>query len=1036
VTLSEISVRRPITTLMVLLSVMVVGGIAMARLPLAFLPNVDVPFIGINIPYPNSNPTQIEKQITKPVEEVLATLPGVKRLASTSTADSAEFEIQFTWGHSLDIVRMQVSEKMNQVKPTLPAGVGDILIFSFNTSDIPVVQARIAAEAVDLSKNYDLLQTRVVNRIRRLPGVARVNLDGVAPREVFIDLVLDRVKEHAVDVGVLIRRLQGATSNQVLGQVSQDGLRYTARALGAFASLRELEDLVVDDRGLRLRDIAEIRYEEPPIGVGRHLDSGYAVALDVYKESTANTVDVVRAVMRVITEDIDKDPLLKGIRLFTWDDQAKQITSGIDGLRHAGIVGALFAVVVLYFFLRRLDSTLIVSFSIPFSVIAACGIMYFMGKTLNVLSMCGLMLGVGMLVDDAIVVLESIDRKRREVPDAHAAALIGARDVSMAVTCSTLTTVIVFLPLVVGASTELTTWLKEVGIAISISLVCSLFSSLTLIPLMSAQWLRRRPAAQPRSLAWLEDRYVRVLGWTLRHKAWTFLIVVLGLVVGFIPSMLGLVNFAIFAATSNKRLAMNYEFADFAYKSNVERSVSRVEEYLRANTKRFSIASIYSFYLENEARTVLVFDREDIADERVKELRKEIRAGLPAIPGTRVFFAEEAEQGGSSTYFAVKFFGHDSAVLKKLADEAARRLGTVPGIEDVSSSLNKGRNEVQVVIDRDKALRHGLTADDVSQIFQFTLGGMRLRRWNAGDREVETWLQLRQEDRENLADLKTIQIGPPDRPVRLGDIASFQVIRRAQAIPRENRKVRVAVSATYEGKDWPATKTQIESLMNAFDLPPGYTWSWDDRILEQGEENQQMMVNFLLALVLVYIAMASLFESVAQPLAILFSVPFALPGAAWLLAATRTPINIMAMIGFLMLIGIVVKNGIVLLDHMNQLRRAGLGRDEAILRAGRDRLRAVLMTALTAIVGLLPLALGRSAVGDAYYYPLARTVIGGLASSTLLTLIVLPYINLGVEAAAEWLRRLWAASAPSPAPAPLAAGGAPAAAGPAHAEPA
>jgi hydrophobic/amphiphilic exporter-1 (mainly G- bacteria), HAE1 family len=1010
--LSGLSVRRPVTTLMVLASVMVVGGIAMARLPLAFLPNVDIPTIQVTIPYPNSNPTQIEKQITKPVEEVLATLQGVKRLGSTSTADSAEFQLEFRWGQNLDIVRMQVSEKMNQVKPTLPPGIGEIQILSFNTSDIPVVEARLASEGIDLSKNYDLLEARVMNRLRRVPGVARVELNGVAPREIFIDLVLDRVKEHGVDIGDLLQRLQGASSNLVLGQVSHDGLRYTARALGAFESLQAVEDLVINDRGLRVKDVAEVRYEEPPIAYGRHLDGDYAVALSVYKESTANTVDVVRAAMRVITEDIDRDPLLKGLKLFTWDDQGKQITSGIEGLTHAGILGALFAVAVLYFFLRRLDSTLIVSMSIPFSVIAACGLMYFMGKSLNVLSMCGLMLGVGMLVDDAIVVLESIDRRHRDEADPKAAALVGARDVSMAVTCSTLTTVIVFLPLVVGATTELSTWLKEVGLAISIALVCSLFSSLTLIPLMSAHWLRRRHAEQPKSLQWLEDRYVRVLGWTLRHRAWTFVIVVVGLLAGFVPFLLGLVDMAQFAATSNKRLFLQYEFADFVYKAEAEKAVRQVEAYFAARRERFGIQSVYSVFGENEAHTVLTLRRDDLADEAVKGLRKEIRIGLPQIPGARVFFAEEADQGGNSTYFAVKFFGHDSGELRKLATEAARRLQTVQGVEDITSSLNKGRNEIQVVVDRAKAIRAGLTAEDVSEIFQFTLGGMRLRRFNTGDREVETWLELRMEDRQSLEDLRAIQIGPPAHPVRLGDIASFQVVRRADQIARENRKVRVAVNATYEGKEWAKARTQIEGLMNAFDLPPGYTWSWDDKILEQGEENQQMATNFILALVLVYLAMASLFESMAQPFAILFSIPFALPGTTWLLAATRTPFNLMAQIGLLMLIGIVVKNGIVLLDHMNQLRRAGLGRDEAILRAGRDRLRAVLMTALTAIVGLVPLALGRSSVGDAYYYPLARTVIGGLASSTVLTLVVLPYINLGVEAAAGWLRGLWIASNP------------------------
>jgi hydrophobic/amphiphilic exporter-1 (mainly G- bacteria), HAE1 family len=1017
--LPGLAVQRPIATLMLLLCFMVVGGIAMARLPLAFLPNVDIPFIGIEIPYPNSNPTQIEKSITKPIEEALATLPGVKRLRSTSTADSAEFQIEFRWGHELDIVRMQVSEKLDQVKPTLPPGIGQIFIFSFNASDIPVVEARIAAEGVDLSQNYDLLETRVKNRLRRIPGVARVDLQGVAPREIYIDLILDRVKQHAVDVGSLIQKLQGASSNLVLGQVTQGGMRYTARALGAFDSLEAIQNLEVNERGLKLKDIAEITYEEPPIPFGRHLDGEYAVALNVFKESTANTVEVVQHVTKVIRDEIDKDPLLKGMKLFVWQDQAKAITDGIDGLKSSGYIGALLAVFVLYYFLRRIDSTFIVSLSIPFSVIATCGFLYFMGKTLNILSMCGLMLGVGMLVDDAIVVLESIDRRHRREKDPKVAAYVGARDVGMAVTCSTLTTVIVFLPLIVGGGTEIFTWLKEIGIAISISLALSLLSSLTLIPLMAAYLLRRRQTEPPKSLVRFEEGYVRTLAWTLRHKRWTFLIVTAGLVVGFVPFFTGLVDMTPFGAAINKRLFLKYEFSDFAYKGDAERAVNVVEAHFRAQKKRFGIESIYSYFTENDAMTVLTLLREDLSDRKIKDLRKEMRAGLPQVPGARIYFREDAEQGGGSTYFAVKFYGQDTAILTKFSAEAARRLDTVDGIEDISSSLGKGRNEIQVVVDRDKALRNGLTAEDVSQIFQFTLGGLRLRRFNAGDREVETWLELRREDRQNLDDLRKIQIGPPSRPILLGDIASFHVVRRAQQIEREDRKVRVAVNATYEGKDWNGTKKQVEGLMNAFDLPPGYTWSWDERILEQGEENKQWVVNIVLALVLVYIAMASLFESLAQPFAILFSIPFAMPGVTWLLAATRTPFNIMAWIGLLMLIGIVVKNGVVLLDHLNQLRQAGMAGDEAILEAGRDRLRPIVMTALTTTVGLIPLAFGRAAIaGGPYYFPLARTVMGGLISSTFLTLIVLPYINLGMEAAAAWGRRLWAASAPHPEPSP------------------
>jgi HAE1 family hydrophobic/amphiphilic exporter-1 len=1008
------AVKRPVTTLMALLSVLVLGGVAWSRLPLAYLPDVDAPFIGIQIPYPNSNPTQVEKEITKPVEEALATLSGVKKLRSRSTADGSEINMEFDWGKNLDVVRMQVGEKIDQVRPSLPTGVGQVLIFSFSTSDIPVVEGRIAAEGVDLSQNYDLLETRVVNRIRRVPGVARVQLEGVGPREISIDLVLDRVKAHNVDVGSLIDRLQGASQNLVLGQVDSGGLRYTARALGAFGSVEAIENLPVNDRGLLLRDIAEVRYEEPPTDVGRHLEGDYAVALDVFKESTANTVEVATAVRKVIQEDIGKDPLLKGVKLFVFEDQAKQITGAIDGLTSSGMLGGLLAVLILYFFLRRLDSTLIVSLSIPFSVIAACGAMYFMGKTLNILSMMGLMLGVGMLVDNAIVVLESIDRRQRDEPDPKKAALEGASHVWLAVTSSTATTLIVFLPLIVGASNQLTIFLKEVGIAISLAMVASLFSSLTLIPLVSAHFLKVKPQKPVRSVAWMEDTYVRMLGWTLRHRRATGALVVVGLASGFIPFALELVPTGMFSANTNERLRIDYEFADFSYKSDSERAVKQVEAFLNANTERFLVQGLYSYYRENEAGTTITLSRPDLSDPEMQELRSKLRDALPKIPGVRLSFEDDsAEAGGSSTFFAVKLFGQDSEVLGKLAEEAERRLATVGGVEDITSPMHRGRREVQVKVDRDKAMRLGMSAQDISNLFSFTLGGMRLRRFNAGDHEVETWLALRQEDRTSLEDLKRIQVtNEGGTPVLLGDVAGFEVITREQEIQRENRKVKTEVKAVYEGKDWDGSKERIGALMDAFDMPPGYSWSWDDRILEQDGQGQQMGINFLLALALVYIVMASLFESLAQPFAILFSIPFALPGAVWLLAATRTPFNMMAQIGLLILMGVVVNNGIVLLDHLNQLRAAGMPRDEAILEAGRDRLRPVLMTAATTILGLLPLAWGGASVGDLFYYPLARTVMGGLISSSILTLLVLPYITLGVEGFAAWLRSLWKGSAP------------------------
>ncbi len=1010
--LPRLAVTRPITTAMLLITVLVLGAMAINRLPLAYLPEVDVPFIGIEIPYPSSNPKEVEREIVKPVEEVLSTLSGVKTLNGTATSDMATFRLEFDWGEELDIVRMQVSEKMDQVKSELPPGIGEIVIFSFNTNDIPVVQARVSAQGVDLSESYDLIEARILNRIRRIPGVARVDLDGVAPREVRIDLILDRVKAHNVDVGALIENLQGASTNLVLGQIGDGGLRFSARSLGEFKSVAEIGELQINRQGLRLVDVAELAYEEPVYPHGRHLDLKFAIAVEVFKESTANTVDVVRQVLSVMENDINSDPLLQGITLFVWENQADEITGGLNGLLKAGLIGGLLAVLSLYFFLRRLDSTIIVALSIPFSIIAACCVLFFMGKSLNILSMMGLMLAVGMLVDNAVVVLESIDRTHRVEKDREKAALIGARQVAVAVSASTLTTLIVFLPLIVGAKVELTTWLGEIGLAIAIAMGCSLFSSLTLIPLMSAHFLGRKRPKPVKSIEWMENRYADMLAWTLGHRVKTLGILIVIMAVGLLPFFTGMVETPIFSGTVNKRLFMRYEFSDFTYKSEAEDAVDVIEAYLDQNRKRFAIGSIYSYYMENEAATVLNLAREDFTDEETKELREEIRDALPEIAGARVYFDNDTEDGGDSTYFAVKLFGQDTTTLERLGEEAMRRIETVEQVQDVRTSFRDSQGEIRVTVDREKAQRLGLTAQDIADIFSFTLGSMRLPRFNTGEREVETWLALRIEDRENLDDLKKIQIGGGENgpPFQLGDIATFEIVARPREIVRENRKVRVAVRGTYEGEDWEEGKEEIAGLMDSFDLPPGYSWSWGDRIIEQQDQDSQMAINFLLALVLVYLVMASLFESLTQPFAILFSIPFALPGVAWMLAATGTPFNLMGQIGILILMGIVVNNGIVLLDHTNHLRRSGMPRDEAIMQAGRDRLRPILMTAATTIIGLLPLALRGPNTAGIFYYPLARTVMGGLMSSAILTLLVLPFVSLGVEGVANWLRGIWRAS--------------------------
>ncbi len=1007
--LVRLAVLRPITAMMLLVSILVTGLIAFERLPLAFLPEVDVPFIVVSIPRPNSSPQAVEEELTEPVEEALATLSGIKELRSDSDADGAVLFLEFDWGQELDVVRMQVSEKIDIVRPTLPADAQLVTVSSFNTADIPVVQARLSAEGVDLSESYPLLEAHVLDPIRRLPGVARVDLDGVMPRQVYVDLIQDRLEEHRIEIGQLAERLQRASVELVLGTVDDGGSRYAVRGLGSFESLEDLRSMPIGVADLSLGDIAEVTYEEPPIGYGRHLGREQAIGLSVFKESTANTVEVVDAVMATIEQDIDADPRLQGIELFVWENQADEIRAGVDGLRRAGLIGALMAVLCLYGFLRRIDSTLIVAMSIPFSIIAACAVLYFLGKTLNLLSMMGLMLGIGMLVDNAIVVLESIDRQRDTESDPRQAALKGAKSVTGAVTSATATTLIVFLPLVLGGATELTVWLKEVGMTISLALVCSLLSSLTLIPLVSTRLLRaRKPrvaAAVPSST---EGVYGRVLRWTFAHPWWSALMLIGVLGGGIAPLATGQVPAQPFSARVNERLELRYEFKDFHYKSQAEAVVKDVEAYLFAEADALQIDEVYSFFAENRAGTSIVLTRSDLDDDAVKALRSKIRNGLPPTPGVTVRFWEDAQAGGDSTYFSVQLYGRSVETLEALTQDSAEAIASVTGIEDLSTSFVHGRDEIEVVVDRERAGRRGITAQDAAEAFGFTLGGMPLPRFRDGTREVDTSLALRIEDRASLDDLQGITFPVSDGPsVRLGEIAEFATVSTPQTIERENRQTNAWVRATYEGEDWDAARERIADAMNDLSLPSGYQWSWDKRTLERDAQSEQMQINFLLALALVYIVLASQFESLAQPLAIVLAIVFAVPGAAVALLVTGTPLNLMAQIGLLILMGIVVNNGVVLLDRVNQLRAEGMDAREAFVAAGRDRLRPIAMTATTTILGLLPLALGGSAVGGLFYYPLARTVMGGLASSAVLTLVGLPLLTLGVEAAAAWLSRVW-----------------------------
>ena len=1019
--LPRLAVNRPVTTAMVLLSLLVLGGISFGRIPLAFLPDVDFPGVFVTVPYENASPRQVEREIVQPLEEALATIPGARRIHSTATADSASLQLEFTWGETVDVARAKVFEAVEDARSELPDDVREIYVNTFSTTQIPIVEARISASGMDLSANYDRLERRIADPIRRIPGVARVDLNGVEPREVRINLRLDRLAAHRVELGDVADRVSNMNRNVSLGRIRADGEVTPVRGFGALAAIDDIGNLPLNDRGLAVADLADVTYREPPIPFGRRLNDEAAIALTVYKSAQANTVEVATAVTERIETEIAADPSLDGINLFVWDDQAAEITSGLSGIRTEGLLGALLAVAVLFLFLRRVDTTSIVSLTIPMSIIATGIVLYFTGRSLNVLSMMGMMLGIGLLVDDAIVVLESIVREHGRGTPARTAAVTGARAVSGAVIASTVTTAVVFLPTVVGPRNQMSIWLGEIGLAITLTIFCSLFISLTLIPLVSSRLLARKPSVAPRWTERLGALYQSVLRFTLRRRWITAGIAAVFLATAILPFFLGL-STAMFAGVNRNRIFLAYEFSDFHYKEDARGAVLAVERELAGLREELGIESVYSYFAENEAQTVISFGADHISDAEGKALTERVREALPRLPGTRIVFGDDdQETGGDSMFFRVRFYGEDSERLAGIAREAEGRLAGFEGISDIRSAEDNPRKEVVVRPRIEEAARVGLTPRDLAEIFGFTLGGRPLRRFQTDDREVEVLLMMSQQDISRVEDLRNFTlIADGGVPIALGNLADFEIVERSRAIQRVDRKAVATLRASYEGEAWEDARAGIEAELDAMTLPAGYSWSFGDRISRQDTDLQNMAVNYLLALLLIYIVMAAQFESLIHPLAILISIPYALWGASWTLLVTNSPFNLMAQIGMLILMGIVVKNGIVLIDHVNKLRRDGMERTEALLVGGRDRLRPILMTAGATMLALVPMGIGRTGLDGLYYFPLARTVIGGLAASTVLTLVILPFFYTLLDDLAMKARRVWRASAPAPVPAPAA----------------
>lgn len=1019
--LTRLSLRRPVTLAMAIACVVVLGAVSVLKLPLDFLPRVEFPFIAVYVPYQGGIPAENEREIVRPIEEILATLGGVKEISSYSDAGEVQVGVTFDWGRDVNLLRLEVKEKIDQIRDRLPADIPQIFLLTFNTSDIPIIEGRISARGRDLSESWDLIDQKIIGPLQRIPGVGRVNIDGVLPTQAAVYLRLDKLREHQVDLDRLFATLEAANVELTVGRVTDQGLRYDVRTVSGLEGAADLAELPVNERGLRLGDVAEVLYGAPALEYGRVLNGEPAIAFWVQKASGANTVEVCRAVEAELRR-INEDPALQGINSFAFFNQAEQITDSLRGLLQGGLSGSLLAVAVLYLFLRRVSMTLVVSVAIPLSVIGTCVFMYLTGRSLNVLTMMGLMLGVGMLVDNAVVVLESIHRRQLLGDRPLAAVVRGTREVGTAITASTLTTVIVFAPVVISRADELAVWLGEVGVTISVTLVLSLLVSLTVVPLLALRGSRTAtPAPEPRWLHWLQARYRAVLGWTaIRHPLLTALVLVpavLVLTVGaikvtkFKPDLQGE------AGLRRENLRVQVHYTGPVDKESSRVMVARVTDWLETRRADLGLRDIYSFYRSDGGGVTLFFKDGVVTEDYFRKVRDDLRESLPVQAGVEYRFGDEQGQDSGAKTFSVTISGDETELLREYASEAKRRLALVEGIGDLRSDDDTGRAEVQVRVDPVQSGRFGVSPGTVSRVMGLTYRGVQLPRLRTGDREVDLVVSLLPEDRESLENLALVPVGSlGGTPVQLNQIAGFTFGHGPERISRRDQRSGITVTGTWSGDRLDEGLEAVRPVMDSLTMPLGYGWNFGGEIRRAQQQQNEMGLNMLLALACVFFVMAGLFESVMLPLVVMGTVPFASLGVFWLMMATGTPFNIMAMIGIVILIGVVVNNGIVLVDHVEGLQRAGRPLEVALLEGCTDRLRPILMTAGTTILGLLPLSFASGAhVGGAEYYPMARAISGGLASSTVLTLLVMPTYYL---LAVRWRAGLAGVPVPGGAAAP------------------
>ncbi len=1020
--LPEISVDKKVTTAMLALILVVFGGLALSRLGLDFFPEMEFPTISVITAYPGAASEDIENTITRPLEQVVNSVSGVKKVTSQTSEGVSVLMVEFEWGTNLDFAAQDLRDQISLWEDFLPEPSDKPLVVKFDLSQIPVIFWGVTAKSMPPSDLRELIDEQVAQRLERIDGVASAQAFSTGVREILVDVDKNALESHNLSLDGISMALAMENINLPAGRIVERHAEYLFRTLGEFENLDDIRNTVVGvtqtGQPVYVKDIAEVRDTLKEARFYARVEHEEAVFMLVSKRSGANTVITVEEVKRQL-EKI-RESLPPDVMFYTAMDQADMIRMVINSTANNALVGGIMAIFFIFLFLRNWRPTLTIGLAIPLSIITTFIAFYFAGYTINMLTLGGLALGVGMLVDNAVVVIENIYRHIEEGKGRNEAAKAGASEVGMAITASTLTTIAVFFPMAFaqGVTGQMT---RGLALAITFSLLASLFVALTIVPMVSSVLFRVRSNETaelinrgPRYFQKVRDLYQRLLDKSLRRRRW----VLGGTLVLFLLSfvLIPFLGTEFMPSMDRGMLMMTVKMPVGTSLAETDRVVRMVEDLLeedpdvdiitaqvgsQAEDNPSDAAGGMSAAGTHEASLWVSLVDETERDLTDLEILENLRKKLPELEGVKFESLDMSQMmmGGAASPVEIKVFGDDLDRLKQTAESIVEQIADVEGLRDVKHSLSEGKPEYHIAVNREQASRLGLMVSQVANGVQAASLGRVATRYREGDEEVDIRIRFQESYRDSLDDIRNIPIASPaNTMVRLDQVAAITRDEGPIMITRENQARQVTVSANIAGRDLGSVVKDIQARIGDIEstLPSGYFLEFGGAYEDMQDAFLIMAGAFALAILLVYMIMASQFESLRHPFVIMFTIPLSLVGVVLALLIGGKTVSLAVLIGFIMLAGIAVNNGIVMVDYTNQLRKRGVETRDAVLKACSVRLRPVLITALTTILGMLPMALSASS-GSEMRAPMAVTVIGGLIATTLLTLFVIPIIYTLVE---------------------------------------